>query len=172
MNWPHNTHNNTRESPTYIFTIILSLLFCNFFKNFKTSITPLIFNFIPYYYFSKKKRRTFFPSEHRTDKVEDPKNMSLIWPLHENDIQTLRHLSLLQRELTPPPHMPVQIRGYWRGVPQRRGRLRLQVGLHGQGEAPYLWLFFISIKDGALGPGRRWGQDFIHWKFRILLYDS
>ena len=50
MNWPHTVHNNTRESPRYIFTIIIFLIK----KNFKSSITPLIFIFITYYYLAKK----------------------------------------------------------------------------------------------------------------------
>ena len=53
MNWPHTVHNNTRESPRYIFTIFTIILF--FKKNFKSSITPLIFTFISYYYFAKQK---------------------------------------------------------------------------------------------------------------------
>ena len=50
MNSPHTVHNNTRESPRYIFTIIIFLI-----KNFKSSITPLIFIFITYYYFAPQK---------------------------------------------------------------------------------------------------------------------
>ena len=53
MNWPHNTHNNTRESPRYIFTIFKIILFFKL-KKIKSSITPLIFTFITYYYFAKK----------------------------------------------------------------------------------------------------------------------
>ena len=60
MNWPHTAHNNTRESPRYTFTIFMIFIFFIFlffilFKNFKSSITPLIFIFLTYYYFSKKK---------------------------------------------------------------------------------------------------------------------
>ena len=55
MNQPHIAHNNTRESPRYIFTIFtIILLFFKLFKIFKSSITPLILIFITYYYFSKK----------------------------------------------------------------------------------------------------------------------
>ena len=56
MNWPHNTHTTTRKSPRYIFTILWSFFF--FFLNFKSSITHLIFTFITYYYFAK--RRPYF----------------------------------------------------------------------------------------------------------------
>ena len=58
MNWTHNTHNKTRERLRYnftIFTINLSFFFFNLLKNFKSSITPLIFAFITYYYFAKKR---------------------------------------------------------------------------------------------------------------------
>ena len=50
MNWPYTVHNNTRECPRYIFTIVI----LQFFFNFKSSITTLIFIFITYYYFAKK----------------------------------------------------------------------------------------------------------------------
>ena len=66
MNWPHTAHNNTRESPRYICTIFTIILyFLNFLINFKPSITPLIFIFITYYYFAKKKRERpyFFKSK-------------------------------------------------------------------------------------------------------------
>ena len=53
MNWPHTAH-NIRESPRYIFTIVFL-----FFFNFKSSIAPLIFIFITYYCFAKKKRPIF-----------------------------------------------------------------------------------------------------------------
>ena len=72
--WPHTAH-NTRESPRYIFTIFTIILFfwcClivfsfffffsffKLFKIFKSSISPLIFIFITYYYFSKKNRHYF-----------------------------------------------------------------------------------------------------------------
>ena len=59
MNWPDNTHNNTRESPRYIFTIFTIILFFYFLKKFKSSITPLTFTFITYYYFAKKKNPIF-----------------------------------------------------------------------------------------------------------------
>ena len=59
MNRTQNTHNNNRESPIYIFFYYFydySFFFFNFFKNFKSSITPLIFTFITYYYFVKTKK--------------------------------------------------------------------------------------------------------------------
>ena len=59
MNWPHTVHTTTREGPRYIFTIFMIILFL-FFKNFKSSITPLIFIFITYYNFEKKKETLFF----------------------------------------------------------------------------------------------------------------
>ena len=63
MNWPHTAYNNTRESPSYIFTIFMIILFIfSIFLNvliFKSSITPLIFTFITYYYFAKKKDPIF-----------------------------------------------------------------------------------------------------------------
>ena len=52
MNWPHTARNNIRESPRHIFTIFH---YHSFFLIFKSSITPLIFIFITYYSFSKKK---------------------------------------------------------------------------------------------------------------------
>ena len=52
MNQPHTAH-NTRESPRYTFTIFTIILY---FFIFKSSITPLIFIFITYYYFAKKER--------------------------------------------------------------------------------------------------------------------
>ena len=60
MNWPHSTHNTTRESPRYIFTIFMIILFFKLKKIFKSSITPLIFTFITYYYFAKKKKDPIF----------------------------------------------------------------------------------------------------------------
>ena len=51
MSWPHTVHNNTRESPRYILTIIIFVIK----KKIKSSITPLIFIFITYYYFAKKR---------------------------------------------------------------------------------------------------------------------
>ena len=49
MNWGHTVHNTTRESPRYIFTVII-------FKFFKKNLSPYYsFNFHFYnYYFEKK----------------------------------------------------------------------------------------------------------------------
>ena len=57
MNLPHTAHNNTRESPRYIFTILTIIhffFFKPFFFIFEPYITPLILIFITYYYFLKK----------------------------------------------------------------------------------------------------------------------
>ena len=62
MNWPHNSHNNTRESPRYsftIFTIILSFFF-NVKKNFKSPITPLIFTYKTTITLQKKRKDPIF----------------------------------------------------------------------------------------------------------------
>ena len=63
MNWYHTAHNNTRESPRYIFTIFTIILY---FFNFKSSITPLILIFITYYYFEEKKKETLIFKENFT----------------------------------------------------------------------------------------------------------
>ena len=62
MKWTYNTHNKTRESPRYIFTIFMIILsfFLIFLKNFKSSIIPLSFTFITYYFEKKKKDPIFF----------------------------------------------------------------------------------------------------------------
>ena len=62
MNWTHNTHNKTGESPRHsftIFTIILSF-FLKIKKKFKSSTVPLIFTFITYYFAKKKEKRPEF----------------------------------------------------------------------------------------------------------------
>ena len=61
MNWPHTAHNNTRESPRYIFYYFYDHSFFYLFKKkFKSFIAPLIFIFITYYYFAKRKERPYF----------------------------------------------------------------------------------------------------------------
>jgi len=62
MSWTHNTHNKTRESPRYIFTIFTIILSFFLIKKIKSSIIPLIFTFITYY-FAKKKTLFFFFSK-------------------------------------------------------------------------------------------------------------
>ena len=58
MNYPQTAHNNTRESPRYILNIF-AIIFNSKFFIFKSSINPLIFIFITYYYFAKKRETLF-----------------------------------------------------------------------------------------------------------------